>query len=200
MRPKGDADQHGITYPRRPTMKLHILCLPLSLLLVGSHVSWAQLYRYQIPDGRWIISDIPPADDAEVVTKIPVGSGPSMQSTVQVPSSMPQEHRKSRKVQKRAHRQKRHQHRDTQPPRAVDTHQFGLLKIGSSKAAILRALGPPSDKVKEGKKKRMVSLKGRYIQRNVKIETWYYPGSNRLHPTRLVFYDGLLGEKDKGGY
>jgi hypothetical protein len=74
------------------------------------------------------------------------------------------------------------------------------LKIGSSKAAILRALGPPSDKVKEGKKKRMVSLKGRYIQRNVKIETWYYPGSNRLHPTRLVFYDGLLGEKDKGGY
>jgi len=181
-------------------MKLHILCLPLSLLLMVGHVSWAQSYRYQTPDGRWIIPDIPPADGAAVVTEVPEGSGPSMQTNAQIPLSKPLKHPKSKDVRKSARRQQRPRHRDTQVPRPVNTHQFGLLEIGSSKAAILRVLGPPADKVKEGKQKRMVHLKGRSIQRNVRIETWYYPGSNRLRPTRLVFYDGLLGEKDKGGY
>ena len=181
-------------------MKAYLFCLPLALFLVSSHVSWAQVYRYQTPDGRWIISNTPPADDAEIVTKMPAGSGPSMQSTVQVPPSTPQQHRKSKKAHNAAHRPKRPRHRVPETPRAVNTHQFGLLEIGSSKAEILRELGPPSDKVHEGKKKRMVHVDGRYIQRHVKIETWYYPGSNRLHPTRLVFYNGFLGEKDKGGY
>jgi hypothetical protein len=85
-----------------------------------------------------------------------------------------------------------------QTSRPVNTHQFGLLEIGSTQADVLRVLGPPADKVKQGRKERIVHLKERYVQRKVKIETWYYPGSNRLRPTRLVFYDGLLGEKDKG--
>jgi hypothetical protein len=179
-------------------MKPPILCLLLTLGLVSSHVGWAQTYRYRTPDGRWIISDIPPADDAEVVTEVAEGSGPSLQTTVQVPSRQFRKQVKKRDVRKTARRQKR-RHR-SQTPRPVNTHQFGLLKIGSSKAAVLRELGPPSDKAREGKKERMVHLKGRYVQRRVKIETWYYPGSNRLRPTRLVFYDDLLGEKDKGGY
>jgi hypothetical protein len=67
-------------------MASQILYLLVALALVGSHASWAQTYRYQTPDGRWTISNTPPADATEVITKIPAGSGPSMQTTVQVPS------------------------------------------------------------------------------------------------------------------
>ncbi|ETW95672.1 DUF2845 domain-containing protein [Candidatus Entotheonella palauensis] len=177
-------------------MQPQILCLLLALVLAGGHVSWAQTYRYRTPDGRWVLSDTPPADDAEVATTMPEGRGPSMKSTAQVPLKQIEKHN----ARKATRRQNRHQRRRVQTPRPVNTHKFGLLKIGSPKADVLRALGPPSDKIKQGKKKRMVRLKGHYVQRYVAIETWYYPGSSRLRPTRLVFYDGLLGEKDKGGY
>ncbi|WP_089718090.1 DUF2845 domain-containing protein [Candidatus Entotheonella palauensis] len=177
-------------------MPSQILCLLLALILVGGHVSWAQTYRYRTPDGRWVLSDTPPSDDAEVATTMPEGSGPSMQTTAQIPRKQ----LKKQDVRKAVRRQDRHRRRRMQTPRPVNTRQFGLLQIGSPKAAVLRVLGPPLDKVKQGKKKRMVRLKGRYVQRRVKIETWYYPGSNRLRPTKLVFYDGLLGEKDKGEF
>jgi hypothetical protein len=180
-------------------MPSHILYLLVTLTLASSHASWAQTYRYQTPDGRWIISNTPPADDAEVVTKIPEGSGPSMQTTIQVPSqNKAMKPVKNQDIRKAAHRHNRDRHRLMQTSRPVNTHQFGLLEIGSTQADVLRVLGPPADKVKQGRKERIVHLKERYVQRKVKIETWYYPGSNRLRPTRLVFYDGLLGEKDKG--
>jgi hypothetical protein len=214
MRPKSDTDEHDMINHRRLMMqwlshhpasqpRLHdrrpqSLCLLFALFLVGSHVSWAQTYRYRTPDGRWIISDTPPADDAEVVTTLPAGSGPSMQTTVQTPSFKALKHLKKQDRQSTTHRQKRHRRRHLKVPEPVATHRFGLLKMGSSKADILRVLGPPSKKVKLGKAKRLVRLKGRFIQRKVKIETWYYPGSNRVRPTQLVFYDGLLAEKDKG--
>jgi hypothetical protein len=181
-------------------MKSQTLYLLFALALAGSHVSWAQIYRYQTPDGRWIISNAPPADDAETVTTIPEGLGPSMHTTAPVPSTKAMKHIRKQDARRTAQHQNRHQRRRMQTPRPVNTRQFGLLKIGSPKAEILRVLGPPADKVKQGKKKRMVRLKGRYVQRKVKIETWYYPGSNRLRPTQLVFYDNFLGEKDKGGY
>ncbi len=181
-------------------MTSHIPCLLLALALAGSHVSSAQTYRYRTPEGRWIISNTPPADDAEIVTKMPEGRGPSMQTTARVPSQRALKQLKKQDVRNTTRRQNRHRRRLHQTPRPVNTHQFGLLKIGSPKSTILQLLGPPTDKVKQGKKKRMVRLKGRYVERKVKIETWYYPGSNRSRPTRLVFYNGLLGEKDKGGY
>ncbi len=174
------------------------LCLLLALVLVGSHVSWAQTYRYRGPDGRWIISNTPPADDVEVATKRPEGSGPSMQTTAKAPAFKTLKPLKKRNVKKANRRQKRHQRRRQQVPKPVNTHQFGVLKMGSPKADVKRILGPPSEKVKQGREKRWVRLKGRFVQRKVKIETWYYPGSNRTRPTRLVFYNGLLAEKDKG--
>ncbi|PON12152.1 hypothetical protein C2W62_41110 [Candidatus Entotheonella serta] len=142
----------------------------------------------------------PPTDGAEIVTTMPEGRGPSTQVTVQAHSRKALKQIKKRQVRQTVRRQNRHRRRLQKTPRPVNTHQFGLLKLGSSKAEILRALGPPLEKVKQGKKKRSVRLKGRYVERKVKIETWYYPRSNRLRPPRLVFYDGLLGEKDKGGY
>lgn len=83
-------------------------------------------------------------------------------------------------------------------PGPVNTHQFGLLKIGSHKKEVLRLLGPPEERVKEGKQKRLVQFNGYFAERKVKVETWHYPGTNRIQPTRLVFYNGRLAEKDKG--
>ena len=179
-------------------MASHSLCLFLVLTLVSSQTSWAQIYRYRAPDGRWVISDRAPADDAEDVVEEPEGAGPSVRTTAPMPSRRARTSISKRYKRKAARRHKRQRHAET--PRPVSTRQLGLLAIGSSRAAVRRKLGPPLDKVREGKKKRMVRLKGRYVQRKVSIETWYYPGSNRLRPAQLVFYNGLLAEKDKSGY
>jgi hypothetical protein len=57
-------------------MASQILYLLVALALVGSHASWAQTYRYQTPDGRWTISNTPPADATEVIRKYPRGADP----------------------------------------------------------------------------------------------------------------------------
>ncbi len=167
-------------------------------MLAGSQSSWAKTYRYRAPDGRWIISNTPPADHAEGVTEMPEGSGPSMQTTAQLPSLNPRKELNRQKLKDTTRRQKRHRRRRQQVPGPVNTHQFGLLKIGSHKKEVLRLLGPPEERVKEGKQKRLVRLDGYFAERKVKVETWHYPGTNRVRPTQLIFYNGRLAEKDKG--
>ena len=179
-------------------MKSHTLCLFLALTLLGVQTSWAQIYRYRAPDGSWVITDRAPADNTKGVMEEPEGFGPSFQTTVETPSRKTKASVKKRYRRKSARRPKRQRRVET--PRPVSTRQLGLLAMGSTRAAVRRKLGPPEEKVKGGKKMRMVRLKGRYAQRKVSIETWYYPGSNRLRPTQLVFYNGRLAEKGKGGY
>ncbi len=134
-------------------MKFQTLYLMLVVVLTGSHLSWAQTYRYRNQDGRLILSDTPPTDGAEIVTTMPEGRGPSTQVTVQAHSRKALKQIKKRQVRQTVRRQNRHRRRLQKTPRPVNTHQFGLLKLGSSKAEILRALGPPLEKVKQGKKK-----------------------------------------------
>ncbi len=183
---------------RRRHGQLWALYFLFALVLAGSQVSWADTYRYRTSDGRWVISNSPPADHAEGVTEMPEGYGPSMQTTAQVPSLNPRKELNKQKLKEMTRRQKRHKRRQQKVPRPIDTHQFGLLKIGTHKKEVLRLIGPPKERVKEGKQRRLVQFNGYFAERKVKVETWHYPGTNRVQPTRLVFYNGQLAEKDKG--
>ncbi len=184
--------------PNRRNSWPWVLGLLIAFLLVGGHSSWAESYRYQTADGRWVISNSPPEVPAEVITKMPEGSGPSMQTTAQAPVGKPIKQLKKQQFKETNRRQKRHRRRRQKVPGPVNTHQFGLLKIGSHKKEVLRLIGPPEERIKEGKQRRLVRFKGYFAERKVKVETWHYPGSNRIRPTRLVFYNGRLAEKDKG--
>ncbi|MDH3601154.1 MAG: DUF4124 domain-containing protein [Candidatus Tectomicrobia bacterium] len=172
-----------------------IPCL-LSLLLAATLAN-AELYRYRGPEGRLIISNSPPPAGVETTDIVPEGAGPSTHTTV--PSAVIPARPKAKPVtpKSRKRRQARRE-KARQESQPVNTHKFGLLPIGSSQAEVKRRIGPPEKREKHGKQKRMVDVGGRFIHRRVRVESWYYPGSGRLLPTHLVFYDGKLAEKNKG--
>ena len=176
-----------------------ILTTVLSLILALPVA--AELYRYRGPDGRLIISNSPPPAGSEVTDTAPEGSGPS--TTTTAPTALkpvPSQRRNlkpSRLHDKPAKRKRRQRRARRQISRPVNTHKFGLLEIGSTKFAVERRLGPPAKRIKHGTKKRVILHNGQYISRSVRIESWHYPGNSRILPTRLVFYDDLLAEKDK---
>ena len=180
-------------------MRLYRLSTILSLLslLLAASPGNAEIYRYRDSEGRLVISNSPPPAGVETTDVVPEGAGPSTYTTV--PSAIaparpdPKPEKPKTRKRRRARRQKARQ--ESQP---VNTHKFGLLSIGSSQDEVKRRIGPPAKRVRHGKQKRMVRDGGRFIRRRVRIESWHYPGSGRLLPTHLVFYDGKLAEKNKG--
>ena len=170
------------------------LALAVTLILGLAVPSQADLYRYRDSIGRLVISSTPPPTDVETVTTVPENAGSSLETTV--PTAV---QKRKRAKPPKAVRQ-RHKRPQRKPPPAfkpVDTHQFGLLRLGSSQAEVKRLLGPPKKRTTHGKKSRLVRLHGRFEKRKVRLETWHYPGTNRILPTQLTFYDGVLAAKDK---
>jgi hypothetical protein len=185
------------TIPRWRRLDPASVPLVLLSLLLAATPGRAEIYRYQAPDGRLIISNSPPPAGVESTDVVPEGAGPSTHTTV--PSAITPAQPDAAPVApksrqgREARRQKEHQ--ESQP---VNTHKFGLLSIGSSQDEVKRRIGPPAKRVTHGKQKRMVQVGGRFMSRPVRVESWYYPGTSRLLPTHLVFYDGKLAEKTKG--
>jgi hypothetical protein len=157
----------------------------------------AEIYRYRGPDGGLIISNSPPPAGVESADVVPEGAGPSTHTTV--PSAIAPARPDAKPVAPKSRKRRRARRQDArQESQPVNTHKFGLLSIGSSQDEVKRRIGPPAKRVKHGKQKHMVQDGGRFIRRRVRVESWYYPGSGRLLPTHLVFYDGKLAEKHKG--
>jgi hypothetical protein len=173
--------------------------VPLVLLglLLAAIPGSAEIYRYRGPDGRLIMSNSPPPAGVETTDIVPEGAGPSTHTTVPSAIAPARPDTRPEKPQSRKrHRARRHKARQESQP--VNTHKFGLLPIGSSQDEVKRRIGPPAKRVTHGKQKRLVQDSGRFIRRRIRVESWYYPGSGRLLPTHLVFYDGKLAEKNKG--
>jgi Domain of unknown function (DUF4124)/Protein of unknown function (DUF2845) len=185
------------TIPRWPSLSLAALPLVLLGLLLATTPGRAEIYRYRDPDGRLIISNSPPPAGVETSDVVPEGAGPSTHTTV--PSAIVPAQSDAKPVAPKSHKHRRarrqKEHPESQP---VNTHKFGLLSIGSSQDEVKRRLGPPAKRVTHGKQKRIVQVDGRFMRRPVRVESWYYPGTSRLLPTHLVFYDGKLAEKNKG--
>jgi hypothetical protein len=125
---------------------------------------------------------------------MPENAGSSMATTVPT-ATHPTKRAKPSKPARRKHQRPQQKRHPTSRP--VNTHRFGLLQLGSSQAEVKRLLGPPAKRTIRGKKTRLVRLHGRFEKRKVRLETWHYPGTNRILPTQLTFYDGVLAEKDK---
>jgi hypothetical protein len=181
--------QSGIN-PKRLALATMIIC--------GLTIpSQADLYRYRDHNGRLVISSTPPPAGVDTVTTVPEHKGASMETTV--PTMIQKTKRAKAPKAARRKPEKRQRQKQKQPPtsKPVSTHQFGLLRLGSSQAEIKRLLGPPAKRTTHGKKTRMVRLRGRFEKRKVRLETWHYPGTSRILPTQLTFYDGVLAEKDK---
>jgi Domain of unknown function (DUF4124)/Protein of unknown function (DUF2845) len=173
--------------------------VPLILLslLLATTPGRAEIYRYRDPEGRLIISNSPPPAGVETTAIMPEGAGPSTHTTVPsaIAPAQPDTKPVAPKSRKRSRARRQKEHQESQP---VSTHKFGLLSIGSSQDEVKRRIGPPAKRVTHGKQKRMVQVGGRFMRRPVRVESWYYPGTSRLLPTQLVFYDGKLAEKNKG--
>jgi Domain of unknown function (DUF4124)/Protein of unknown function (DUF2845) len=185
------------TIPGWRSLSLASVLLVLLSLLLAATPGRAEIYRYQDSDGRLIISNSPPPAGIETTDIVPEGAGPSTHTTVPSAIAPAQPDAKPVAPKSRKHRRTRPQqaHQESQP---VNTHKFGLLSIGSSQDEVKRRIGPPAKRVTHGKQKRMVQVGGRFMHRPVRVESWYYPGTSRLLPTHLVFYDGKLAEKNKG--
>lgn len=173
---------------------LQRLALAAILILGPTFPSRADLYRYRDSNGRLVISSTPPPAGVDTVTAVPENTGSSMETTVPT-ATQKHERAKPTKTGRRKHKRQP----PKQPPAAnpVNTYRFGLLRLGSSKAEVKRLLGPPAKRTTHGKKTRWVRLRGRFEKRKVRLETWHYPGTRRILPTQLTFYDGVLAEKDK---
>ena len=178
---------------------LYPASVPLILLslLLATTPGRAEIYRYRDPEGRLIISNSPPPAGVETTAIVPEGAGPSTHTTVPsaIAPARPDAKAVAPKSRKHPRSRRQKEHQESQP---VSTHKFGLLSIGSSQDEVKRRIGPPAKRVTHGKQKRMVQVGGRFMRRPVRIESWYYPGTSRLLPTQLVFYDGKLAEKNKG--
>ena len=185
------------TIPRWRSLSPASVPLVLLSLLLAATPSSAEIYRYRDPDGRLIISNSPPPDGVETTDIVPEGAGPSTHTTVPsaIAPARPDAKTVAPKSHKRSRARRQKEHEESQP---INTHKFGLLSIGSSQDEVKRRIGPPAKRVTHGKQKRMVQVGGRFISRPVRVESWYYPGTSRLLPTHLVFYDGKLAEKNKG--
>jgi hypothetical protein len=185
------------TIPRWRSLYLPSVPLVLLSLLLAATPGRTEIYRYRDSAGRLIISNSPPPAGVETTDIVPEGAGPSTHTTVPsaIAPARPDAKPVAPKSRKRPRSRRQKEHQESQP---VNTHKFGLLSIGSSQDEVKRRIGPPAKRVTHGKQKRMVQVGGRFMRRPVRVESWYYPGTGRLLPTHLVFYDGKLAEKNKG--
>jgi hypothetical protein len=187
-----------ITIPWRSWAYQKRLVLAVPIILCFAFPSWADLYHYRDSNGRLVISSTPPPADVNTVTIVPEGAGPSIATTAPSTAHKPEKNKKSKPIHRRGHSAQEQQLPAAARP--VNTHRFGLLQLGSSQAEVKRILGPPAKRTQRGKERRLLRLHGRFVRRNVRVETWHYPGTQRVLPTQLTFYDGILAGKDKGGY
>lgn len=170
------------------------LVLAAIIILSLAFPSQADLYRYRDRNGRLVMSSTPLPAGVGTVTTVPENTGSSMATTV---PSATYKNKKNRPSKPTRRKHKRQQQKRPAVSRPVNTYRFGLLQLGSSQADVRRLLGPPAKRTTHGKKTRLMRLQGRFVKRKVRLETWYYPGTNRILPTQLTFYDGVLAEKDK---
>lgn len=79
---------------------------------------------------------------------------------------------------------------------AVSTRDFGLLRLRMTDVEVLQRLGRPVAITEVGRPASGHASRGRTI-RVVRGESWYYPGSGSVPPTRLEFSNGLLVHKQR---
>lgn len=80
---------------------------------------------------------------------------------------------------------------------SVDTRQFGLLALGTSAQQVRANLGEP-DAIRAHTDYACVRTgRGANTCHPVTIQEWYYDGGSTLMHTYLLFYNGVLRQKDK---
>lgn len=78
----------------------------------------------------------------------------------------------------------------------IDTARFALLRLGMRASEVAQRLGEPALKIAQRDKETLKRAQSvGIVKRLIRFETWYYPGTEQLLPTRLIFHDGLLAHK-----
>lgn len=164
-------------------IRLSYLVLGLLTLLCGVlSVALADFYTYRDAHGQHHFtndpSTIPVAYRQQATATRRKAAGPLTLSTVPAAMANPAANLVSPAVQ------------------PVTTDQFQRLQLGVSSHEVAQRLGEPALKVIQGHREIIEpGPSGAPVKREVRFETWYYPGSAQILATRLIFHNGVLAHK-----
>ena len=161
---------------------------------LATSLAMADVYRYQTPDGRWLLTDRPPPVGVQPVTTLKATVRPAPEPAASEPVPAPVV-----VLQAPASPEPAAAPSTPEPPAStpVDTAAFALLRQGISMGEVKRRIGPPEERLDHGTQWATVVSGMRAERRTVHKETWLYPGTRYVAPVRLVFHDALLARKVK---